>query len=269
MVTANIPAYLATWSDEFTSRADRVRNLIGDRHWLSDGTHKEFLVQEFLNRYLPNDLMIGRGFIRSLDVDEVSPEIDIVIADPKRHAPLLNEGGLYIVPPSAALATIEVKSTYRKLVLLEAFSNVARVRAVTQKGAKPVGLWSGVMFAHSEESLTLRKLLGDVKSILEEESFWAKLKEKQALSASSKLVPSIVCILNFCILFFDAEENSNDVVVRVFEAKRLSAALGFAQLFAYLRATLTNPMLPGELDSLLERIDGLLCESISISIPQS
>jgi hypothetical protein len=86
MVSANLPAYFATWSDEITSRADRVRNLIGDKHWLSDGTYKEFLIREFLARYLPSHLNVSRGFIRHLEIDAVSPEIDILIADPCSHA---------------------------------------------------------------------------------------------------------------------------------------------------------------------------------------
>jgi len=37
----NVHSYLCSWSDELVSRANRVRMLIGDAHWLSDGHHKE------------------------------------------------------------------------------------------------------------------------------------------------------------------------------------------------------------------------------------
>lgn len=51
--------YLESWSNELIARASRVRQLIGSRHWLSDGHHKEMLVREFLKRYLPVTLEIG------------------------------------------------------------------------------------------------------------------------------------------------------------------------------------------------------------------
>ena len=58
---SNPLSYLAISSQELEARAQRVRTLIGDAHWLSDGNHKEALLREFLRRYLPPELVITMG----------------------------------------------------------------------------------------------------------------------------------------------------------------------------------------------------------------
>lgn len=83
-------ACLESWSDELLSRASRVRNLIGDAHWLSDGHHKEELVRAYLVRHLPKAYRISRGFICSTDAKtRVSPEIDVLITDEAAELPWL------------------------------------------------------------------------------------------------------------------------------------------------------------------------------------
>lgn len=86
-------ACLESWSDELLSRSQRVRRLIGDAHWLSDGLHKEELIREFLARYLPPTLRVSRGFIVPADHElSVSGEIDVLITDTKTEPPWFSEG---------------------------------------------------------------------------------------------------------------------------------------------------------------------------------
>ena len=66
MITSNIDKYLRSWSEEFSVRSSRVRDIIGASHWLSDGQHKEIIVKEFLSDYLPNGVSVDNGFVCSL-----------------------------------------------------------------------------------------------------------------------------------------------------------------------------------------------------------
>lgn len=255
---ANLPAYFTSWAEELGSRADRVRNLIGSRHWLSDGVHKEFLIREFLSRHLPSDLNVSRGFIRKLEIDHVSPEIDLVIADPKRHAPIFREGGLQIVSPSSVLGTIEVKSTYRKAVLKDALTNVAKVREVAVRPGRGSEIWSSIMIGTAESDLTLRNVVDDTYDILASEKFWQEALSESPSRSRLDCIPSVISILDFCLILIEPISGTTESIrIRGFEARKASAALGFAQLFAFLRATLTNSVAPSELDSLLEQIEGL------------
>jgi hypothetical protein len=108
---ADITTCLKSWSDELNARADRVRSLIGDHHWLSDGHHKEYVVREFLARHLPGRITVSRGFIKPPD-REISPsrEIDIMLSDFSLHPPWFNEGGVVIAPPTAVAAQLQVKT---------------------------------------------------------------------------------------------------------------------------------------------------------------
>ncbi len=59
----NVESYFKSLSLEFTALKDRVRNFIDDAHWLTDGEWKETVLRTILSRSLPQDILIGRGFI--------------------------------------------------------------------------------------------------------------------------------------------------------------------------------------------------------------
>jgi len=252
---ADLPAYFATWSAEIASRASRVRLLIGPRHWLSDGTHKEFLVREFLIRHLPTSLIVGRGFIRSLSSDDVSREVDVLIADPVRHTPIFNEGGLLVVTPAAAVANIEVKSTYRKDVLQAAAKSVMQVRGVVQRGGSVSRLWSAILFATCETAPNLRQIVDDVVAVLQDRKTWEEFDAGGTPPEDRcKLLPSVVCILDRCLLFLDHDPPSTRIRIRAFDCGETAAALALAQLFAFVRASMSGESQLGELDAMLERL---------------
>jgi len=45
-LAADFSGYLGSWAAELGARQNRVRMLIGDAHWLSDGHHKEAILRE-------------------------------------------------------------------------------------------------------------------------------------------------------------------------------------------------------------------------------
>ena len=89
--------YLRSLADELRSQANRVRDLIGGAHWLSEGTHKEILLVELIKRHLPAGMIAARGFlVNDTDHSIVSKEQDILIVDTLAEAPMFKQGGLVL-----------------------------------------------------------------------------------------------------------------------------------------------------------------------------
>lgn len=105
--------YLKSWSTEFDATCNRVRDLIGDAHWLTDGHHKEKLLKNFLERYIPSGLTVSNGFIfNPWSPNNVSGEIDLMILDHSKHPPIFSEHSVAIVFPESVKAIIHVKSSF-------------------------------------------------------------------------------------------------------------------------------------------------------------
>lgn len=150
-MTRNAIACLESWADELLSRALRVRNLIGDAHWLSDGHHKEEIVREYLVRHLPQSLRVTRGFVCSTDADtRVSPEVDVLITDQESELPWFAEGALIITPPSAARGQIHVKTEFGIKEITDVLEAIFSTCESCEPHRDPSDLWSGaIFFAHS------------------------------------------------------------------------------------------------------------------------
>jgi len=222
-VKSNMPAYLQSWSLELEARASRVRQLIGDAHWLSDGHHKEELLRDFLARYLPRELSTSRGFVKStISLDACSPEVDILIADASRNPPLFSEGGLQIVDTSAVLAFLEVKTRYSKPKLKEALLSTARTSRLVGEHEPAGSAYSLIHFYTGEQGAesplnTLEDSLRDVAQVV----------------------------------VFLASKDDGIVDCRLFEAKGLSLACAVGDLLGHVRRVRGGPSLGG-MDNLVE-----------------
>ncbi len=86
---------------------DRVRYLINDGHWQTDGEWKESVLRSVLSRTIPRNMAIGRGFI--VGNRESSSQIDILIYD-SSYPVLYKDGDLVFITPSSCRAIIEVKT---------------------------------------------------------------------------------------------------------------------------------------------------------------
>jgi hypothetical protein len=90
---------------------DRVRQLIGDAHWQTDGEWKESVLRNVIRRYLPAQILMRRGFM----VDKTpiahysSGQIDILFTD-SRWPTLFSDGELAIVAVSSVRGIVEVKT---------------------------------------------------------------------------------------------------------------------------------------------------------------
>jgi len=98
-------------TDELDAKKNRVRNLIGDKHWGEEGRYKEKILKNLVKKYLPNNLSIGTGFIINNIASKpiVSNQIDIIIYD-NNTPPLFIEDDFIITDPSNVKAVIEIKT---------------------------------------------------------------------------------------------------------------------------------------------------------------
>lgn len=146
--------FLASIASELTSQSNRVRDLIGSRHWLSDGHHKEFLMRTLVRRHLPSGTLACRGFvISSVEPDLCSKEQDILIIDTTREAPAFYQGGLAVCFPRTLLGAISVKTRSDRKEVLDSITGLNSVRDVARDSADPRAIWCGAYFFEAGDAV--------------------------------------------------------------------------------------------------------------------
>lgn len=119
----DIEGHFHSLAAEFQALQGRVRNIIHDAHWQTDGEWRESILRTVLRRHLPESVAVGRGFITS--GAELSTQIDVLVYD--RSAPVLyRDNDLVIVTPDAVRAIIEVRSTARRRELVDTARTLVR-----------------------------------------------------------------------------------------------------------------------------------------------
>jgi len=150
MIERDLCKYLESIAGELETTKDRIRNLIGSAHWLTEGTHKEILLRSVLQRHLPEELKVCTGFIYKNA--NISSQIDILVISKSGYT-LFKEGDLIIVTPHAVKAIIEVKTNLdgpskieEILKKLAENAELAEQELVQNRGQ----VWSG-LFVYGEE----------------------------------------------------------------------------------------------------------------------
>ncbi len=250
-VTPDFPRYLQTWSEELTSRANRVRLLIGDAHWLSDGHHKEYLIREFLGRHLPPTLSFDRGFVRPPDESvRCSPEVDVLISDSLLHAPFFNEGGLSIVAPSACVGHLEVKTTFGKDTLKDAIETQMKTQGIIGSyTGSAVKVWRGIAFFSIPSSRTLKSTAATLVDALNECI--------QGVNGDVDVahLPKCIAVFDSFIFFLGQSATSGYCQIRGFDLGAVSMAAMFCDLFSHLRVEFFGGRpTQAELDTVLQSL---------------
>lgn len=232
----DVGAYLESWGSELAARQNRVRHLIGDAHWLSDGHHKEAILSDFLKRYLPSEVVCSTGFIRSASQGkQCSREVDILVYSGRVHLPYFSEGGVSIVDPASVLATLEIKSSYSVDALKDALQNVkeARALAVPEKLAAE-NLWSGIFFYDIAVSRTLESAIETLSTVL---------NDMLDPDKDRYLYPTCV-VLGKNRLAFPSSDGTN-VRIRAFERADWGFACAICDLFSSIISQIDGPKLSG------------------------
>jgi|WetSurMetagenome_2_1015567.scaffolds.fasta_scaffold39068_1 hypothetical protein len=246
----DIQSYLLSWSNEIGARKNRVRELIGDAHWLSDGHHKESILREFFLRYLPRDLNIGRGFVKTTrDLTLCSPEVDILVSDPRLNPPFLFDGDLQIVDSSSVIAQIEVKTTFCKSTLKDALLNVCRTQLIIGNYRDTDQVWKGIYFFSGDTKQTLEDLINMTEAALKEVASSLANNEPPV----QMIVPTCIAVLDRHCCFLN-QTSPNNVSIKLFDLKQLSFPCAFADMFSAMRRRNGGAVLGG-LDNVIESLN--------------
>lgn len=255
MTEPDTVAFLESWADELTARSDRVRNLIGDAHWLSDGHHKEALLRDFIRHHCSPQFIVSSGFIRTISGGGLcSPEVDIMIADASAHASFFSESNLYITAPTSVVAHMQVKTSFRKPEVVSALDNVFQCQQIVATNGRPEKVWRAIFFYDVPESRTSESILETLENSISELWQSKRLTDPQSIDQS---LPVCVAALSNWVIFLSPIV-SDVVSLRLFDLRRLSAAFAMIDLFSALRR-----WCGGEIQSDLDRI----VESLSLSTP--
>lgn len=139
--------FLQTLAAELTVQADRIRLLIGDRHWHSDGSHKEAILISLLSRYLPCGFIAVRGFVvNAADESLCSSEQDILILDTRTEQPLFLAGNVAIAYSDQTAAAISVKTTIEKKTIRDAGKGLKSLDLVDQRPIADSRIWRAAFF---------------------------------------------------------------------------------------------------------------------------
>lgn len=125
--------------------------MIGSAHWLTDGTHKEIILRNVMERHLPETLKVCTGFVYK--TNQISTQIDLLIINESGYT-LFKEGELVIVTPHAVRALVEVKTTCEgPSKLKETLKKLAEnARLAEQEGVQNRGdFWCGLFVYESSQ----------------------------------------------------------------------------------------------------------------------
>lgn len=145
MIRPERSRYLQSLADELEAQANRIRNLIGDKHWATDGAYKEHLLGGVIRRHCPSGLVVARGFVVSdIDASVISREQDLLVIDNTREAPLFYEAGIVVSFPRNVVAAISVKSALGKGEVDDVVSTLNSLRtAAAHPSLEPSHIWCG------------------------------------------------------------------------------------------------------------------------------
>jgi hypothetical protein len=148
----NRTRYVESLGQELHSQSNRVRDLIGDRHWPSDGFHKEFVFKSVLERHVPDGYLVSRGFLIDPLDDLVSTEQDLLVLDMASDSLPFNQGGLAISFPSSAAASLSIKTGFTAATVKDSFVGLMSMASVWKRVASPLAPWMGAFFFDTDTS---------------------------------------------------------------------------------------------------------------------
>lgn len=129
----NVPEYFESLTKELNALKNRVRNLIDDAHWPTEGGWKESVLRTALRRHLPGNIQVGHGFV--VKREQASRQIDVLLYDTS-YPVLHKDGDLVIITSDAVRGIIEVKSRITVGGMREAIEKLADNSAFILEGRR-------------------------------------------------------------------------------------------------------------------------------------
>lgn len=171
-ITQDLVAYHKSIGFELKSSKDRIRDLIGNAHWLTDGEHKESILRKVISNFSPETFRVGQGFVCYPDSQppntKSSTQIDVLITS-KSQPTLYKDSDLHLVTPDTVYAIVEVKT---ELQQGESLRNVLRklsseARRIRTNSRSSIPCWAG-LFVYDSGNIGDENLLGTLQEITED-----------------------------------------------------------------------------------------------------
>jgi len=130
--------------DKLLRGVDLFRELLpsqktkGSIHNGEEGRFIENLVIEFLRNSLPSQLEVSSGFVvSSRDVGVKSGQIDILIYDKNRYAPIMKYGDAVVIHDKSLIAAISVKKNITRDEITSEFQALSKIGSICGKNGNP------------------------------------------------------------------------------------------------------------------------------------
>ncbi len=137
----NTEDYFKSVTSELETLKDRVRHLIDDGHWPTDGEWKESVLRSVVKRSAPSSVTVGRGFV--VQGSRASAQIDVLIYD-NSYPILYRDGDLVFVTPDSCRAIIEVKTSTTPTKLRQCVCGLGDSAAMVRQANRGKPLFVGL-----------------------------------------------------------------------------------------------------------------------------
>lgn len=117
----------ASFGETFAARQNHVHELLGAKQNYASGVFREGLLRDFLREILPRGVAVDAGFIYGFERVPNSAQLDIIVWDAVRHAPVYRTDSFVIVPPESVVSVVSVKTGMGTGDLKEAMDNLRTV----------------------------------------------------------------------------------------------------------------------------------------------
>ena len=125
----NFRTYAASYIDGFLAAKDRISHLLRTQKHAS-GIYREALLKELFQAMLPSGVSVDSGFIYAFDVIPPSGQLDIIVWDSGRHAPVFRNADFVIVPPESVIVVLSVKSNLHNRDIDDGLRNLLSVAPI-------------------------------------------------------------------------------------------------------------------------------------------
>jgi hypothetical protein len=186
-------AFFLSQTEELVAQADRVRSLIKDSHWYTDGAFKEALLLDSVRRRLPMGMQARRGFVLSDDFAECSKEQDCIIHERLNATPVFEAVDFQIVKPTGVVGLVSVKTKFHKDEFLDALRGlVSALKIIAEQSGSQVP-FIGAFFFDQDASVQDKTVDGWVKELFEDHTL--PVIQRSSLDGDRAMAPMYLATL--------------------------------------------------------------------------
>lgn len=159
--------YLKSISAEMQASKDRIRLLIGGRHWQTDGEHKEAVLRKMIRSVIPSRLSLCRGFMVN-HLQEGTGQVDILILDRLNKPVLFQDDELVIATPDCVRGIIEVKTKIHSAAELREVLSKLSDHLGFQKKYSDVSAFGG-LFVYEDSDISNKNVLETLSEVAQKD----------------------------------------------------------------------------------------------------